>query len=409
MKWKIQMKLTVFNCRTLLLLATLIAPLLALPSVGQAAPVCSEVLLQQSSVVISKALHDLMEVRFKTHARGAEKSRWDSATRKSYDKPQSQLIEELFTSFTTQDILKPRLNTETLSLEEKTKILEDYAAKTWDLFMNPKTLGKLRDQSLDTQLDLRGAPHFQKLKGRQRFAKVSRLNLERLWKKNDLSISKVRPEIEDLVDELEFSVSRNGRSTLSGEGLLSSRQLARFGSTGENSRHALNKEFLATDDNIYFHLFFRIDEPQSFNSASEYGDHGMSPERQAFYKEAVISPYIMWDIDMHSFAEKSLPELSGLSKEAEADGFSAYDRAIRSRLHEFDFTPGDLKTVMQAQLRKVLSSDNQSLRELQHLVENKKNISQFISEKVMEPLGLPDHLELKIPVYLPKADIAEEW
>jgi hypothetical protein len=392
------MKQATFWCKTILLVAINSGLCLAaLPTRAAASGAQCQILLQKP-MSKAEALQGFLEISEPTnrYSNPSESQKIDSALEK--------LVR--FGSKEFQDLYDKALKGKSsLSAAAKKELLSSYAQSTWSRYKDAAQLEKLRSESLHKELDIRGAPAFPGLSGKQRLAKISRMNLERIWRDKGLRQEYLDdPEIQYLVKDIDLNVFRHSHNKdVYGEGVLSSQQLQYFNDSGINSQNSFNRDFLRSDDSIFFFLNFN----RMQNQSSAYGQHGLSIKKDLLIKEGWVSPFIMWKQDFYKFAEEALPALSkkaGRKDKGTDEVFTPYDYSLREHLYEFDFTASDFKTLIQAQLAKVLTNKKDRRN-----FESGADLGSFMEEKVLKPLGLPAMLEFKIPVFLPKEDINQNW
>jgi hypothetical protein len=285
---------------------------------------------------------------------------------------------------------------------EELKLLADYEQYYWKTLKNPKALAKLRDHALDVELDRRGAPQFPGVKGRKRLEMLSRQNYERMMKENNLTEDyKDTPWLREQVNGLTLNIFRNSHSTeVYGDGVLSSRQLMECsGSFGMNSEMAFNREFLHTDDNIFFNAEV-VKATTTAHSArskvSEYGKHGVSVAVEEVADIAWVSPYVMFPYDLIEVFKNdqvlntsfSVGQRFSGSERRDSYQATSYEEAALASLHKYDLTVNDFIALVRAKAA--------------------KHIGRYTYEQLVQELGYP-RLELKIPVYVPKELFNAQW
>lgn len=389
------MKLIANHCRIFFLSLTILVSALSYGSISLAdGPSCRSVFFK--TLTPEEALQALLDVS-------------DYYRKEKADISSPQVVEKAFAQIEKSGFLKGYKSWPSSTHQNKAAILKDYAARTWSLFLDPANLKKMRDQSIDRQLDIRGAPKYRGLSGRARLERVSRENLERLVKEHGLD-EKVElsffgeKDLALISGDFDIVAERNGRTAdVWGPGLLSSRQLTRFGGVGENSRHKLNNTTLEVDNDIFFRLFYDFGNSGSkgrSGSANEYGDYSFSAVKKLFEEEGIVSPYIMWVTDLQRWAEKALPHLKGTAKPSEDWEVGPYEMEAIKYLHKYDFTVRDFKKLLFAKVRMVEAKNPGILERYRGMDHSEKY--KFWDEQVLKPLGFSmSELELRVPVYIP--------
>jgi hypothetical protein len=277
----------------------------------------------------------------------------------------------------------------------------------------------LRHKSLLASLISQGYSPRQGSTARQNLINLSRLNLGRIARDAQLDLAFVAaPEVEELVSRLELVAYRDSRLVaVSGPYVLSSRRIEEFGFIGGlNSQYPFNRDFLASDDNVFFHLQFSTRDNIEAAKRTEFGDHRSILRAEYAKEHGWISPYVMEPSNLARFCEYALPGLhtaeellplhwaSGAAPESYETDLA---RELRGRLHEFDFTYSDLDRLLRAQLRRALTQlkasprvrqkYNLSFSDFQREVRESKVDNSAIRAMTENELHLP-RLELKIPV-----------
>jgi hypothetical protein len=346
-----------------------------------------------------------------------------------------------------RDQLKGRTE---LTDQEKFKLLADFQNRFWDSLSDQRVLARMRDRALDRELDTRGAPRFHGIRGRQRLVEISRQNLARIMKEKNLNLDFMRsPKIMRALSEINFDYHRNGGdgNSILGDGILSSRQLEKCCANGGlNSQLSFNRDFLKSDDNIYFFLnmSFGKSADRLQYITSEYGDHGLTVSEAYLQEHGWISPFIMHNSELLEVAKgfsklnenfSPAERIKGKGSRYAKDPYeaTAYETQALAHLHEVDFTVADFKTLVQAQAAKLLMPTaleiNDAIAEAgvvrnsiteayarQVLIERtikavKDGRGADLITVVMQQLGLGSSkgMELKVPVFLPKDQISSQW
>jgi hypothetical protein len=112
--------------------------------------------------------------------------------------------------------------------------------------------------------------------------------------------------------------------------LISSRQLGHLGLVGANTRYAFNREYLQSDDNIFFRaeLVNAGSLEVEANKETEYGNNSISVESNFAHEYAFLSPFLMYSTDLHQFARLQNKKFDDENKD-----FYKYSNALESVEH----------------------------------------------------------------------------
>ncbi|MBS1984151.1 MAG: hypothetical protein JST16_08260 [Bdellovibrionales bacterium] len=195
---------------------------------------------------------------------------------------------------------------------------------------------------------------------------MSRDNVERYLKGKRYVLGSV-PEMRDFEAYANAEYIWNSHfSHFGGERIVptvSARQLEKMGfAGGANSRNPYNRQFLRSDDQVYFQVALvnrtpRIDLPHIESTNSEYGDESFKLAED-YLQHAWISPDTMRANDFGLMAEVLAPDLWKQVTERMPENeirflsFKKLDNVlppefitIREMSHRLDFTVEDFKTV----------------------------------------------------------------
>ena len=323
--------------------------------------------------------------------------------------------------------LKKLAGREVLSVNEQNDFVKEYQTSILRDILDPVQLAKMRNEALNAELDNRGAPEMNGVLAKDRLRVISKQNFDRIWQEQELSLSyKGNPEIMQIIENLEFRISRNSRDPrIQGDGIYSSRQLENLtGRGGLNSKYSFNHEFLMSDDNIYFY-FELTKKTQEVTTTSEYGKHGLSISANSIDlpPEVWVSPYIMYEADLMAasaymkevtdhFPEFD-PQMDLNSKHVVSDKTLIEVRKFAlKKMYRYDFTLEDITALIEAKLGQMLmpTAEESVQVKWQKLSSNGPTELRFI-EKITSKLRFSRHnyLELKIPVFLPKSLVDKQW
>jgi hypothetical protein len=328
---------------------------------------------------------------------------------------------------------------------EKARALKSYVENFWRRLIDPVSRANEQDKSIDKELDLRGAPRFPGLNGWARLQRISAINRKKISAKYDLHLAFASPSIREIALKAKLHVRRNSRVPITfGEGVLSSRQLQRLtGIPGYNTMHAFNRDFMQSDDSIYFFVDFQVKPPPT---ESQYGKHGYWLSENAMPDRAWVSPFVMYNHELGNAYNSStrFREVVSGSNGKEPDVIagmdtiktyqpSDFDVLARQNLHHLDFTASDFLALVQAGYARLITPT-----ELEINVERRRLRSEGVKEHpeltiqrlaiakaqelesqasgvnpltsiVQTSIGLPDKMEFKAPVFLPRHHIGKEW
>jgi hypothetical protein len=340
-----------------------------------------------------------------------------------------------------------RLGTQSKEVTEidKARALKSYVENFWRRLIDPVSRANEQDKSIDLELDLRGAPTFRGLNGWARLQRISEINRKKISAKHNLDTAFASPSVQEIALKAKLHVRRNSRVPITfGEGVLSSRQLQRLtGIPGYNTIHAFNRDFMKSDDSIYFFVDFQLKPPAT---ESQYGKHGYWLSENAMPDRAWVSPFVMYNHELENAYHSSsrfrevMSDANGREPDEVAgeDTIKAYqpstfDVLARQNLHHLDFTASDFLALVQAgyarlitpteleinvERRRLRSEGVKEHRELtvqrlaiakaQELESQASGVSPLTSI-VQTSIGLPDKMEFKVPVFLPRHHIGKEW
>lgn len=328
---------------------------------------------------------------------------------------------------------------------EKARALKSYVENFWRRLIDPVSRASEQDKSIDLELDLRGAPTFRGLNGWARLQRISAINRKKISEKYDLDMAFASPSVREIALKAKLHVRRNSRVPVTfGEGVLSSRQLQRLtGIPGYNTMHAFNRDFMKSDDSIYFFVDFQLKPP---TTESQYGKHGYWLAENAMPDRAWVSPFVMYNHELgnaynsSSRFREAIRSATGKEPDVVAGEDtiktyqpSTFDVLARQNLHHLDFTASDFLALVQAGYARLITPTdleiNQERRRLraegitehreltiQRLalakaqeIESQASGVNPLTSIVQTSIGLPDKMEFKVPVFLPRHHIGQEW
>lgn len=318
------------------------------------------------------------------------------------------LFEDLLNSSKVfADFVARRAAPESLSTKRKADLIVQYHDEFFAEFRDPEKLREFQNRSLLSALRRHGySPRSPD--ARAELQNLSRANYERIEKERGLrDPRKSDRDVEELMAQLDLTLFRNShREDVTSGLILSSRRLEVYGlGGGLNSRQNFNRDFLRSDDQIFFFVKMR---PADFSGVkSSYGKYRQKLKVKEFSGDVWISPFVMYEADLNDFARRSLPQLT----------VRANPTTVRSNLHLFDFTFEDYENLIRRQLRGALTSLKRNpLARFKYGLSYAQAKAQLLNpstrkeeDPVMDalvhrPLGLPK-MEAKIPVALSQAAI----
>jgi hypothetical protein len=294
------------------------------------------------------------------------------------------------------------------------RILLDHYRSFQALFDTRAKLLSLQNAALLRELSIRGAVIQPKLSGYENLQLLSRSNLDRYSRLNSIDDEYLQdPQIAAAVNNLRFDYLHNTtQNEFYGGYMLSSRQLVRYGLPGgRNSRKEFNREYMQSDDNIYFFLNVSSKSSPVGSQQSIYGSRRVSVSESYASKFAWVSPFVMFEYDLGHFGEDfKLPGYIYSAAVSMSDTEKAY---LRSSLHNYDFTLTDFQTLVRRYLGTFLyrskhggtSLSRSSAPSFEDLIallysSDPQVTNQFIREYILNPLHI-GKLELKVPVAIP--------
>lgn len=314
-----------------------------------------------------------------------------------------------------------------LKISNSRLLISDEFLKHHEAFFNkykdPQALEHMQDLALRAEMQMHGATLDQQ-SARLNLQHLSRKNAKRLADLYSVSTEYLSdPEISGLVDSIEFVGRRNSFSNQYGENyMLSSRQLEVYGAGGgRHSKNGFNRNFLKSDDMI----FFFVDPRSNFSAgrtrnSSEYGPNELNLESSYAAQHGWISVFVMRPDDLVAFMEKALPEKYDKQRDfGFEDGLTEWTQpppeAVRMRndLHQFDLTVHDFTRLMRNQLGTALlalktnsatfSHHGYTYREVVDVLTSpsfNNHAAGLFHNLVYGPLRLGP-MELKVPVAIP--------
>ncbi|MBW2731567.1 MAG: hypothetical protein JRH20_04185 [Deltaproteobacteria bacterium] len=265
---------------------------------------------------------------------------------------------------------------------------------------------------------------------------ISKENVARLLKGRTYRSSRAMRQAERLVNKLRLKPIHNTSTTMerSQSPLLSTHWLEQTGlGSGANSR-AFNKDFLASEDNVHFFATFATPKSSVKTVVSEYGEFAATMKRRFTRNRGWVSAFVMYPGDLHRIARHLAPKehreilenFKATAAKRQYEEYVKYGRldwqhvtaqldpwtSVREQLHKLDFTVPDFEKLVKRHLLFELSqlrlsnptAFRRALRELEtgH-VDSWVHKSSLLKRFVFDPLGMPEHYELKVPVAVPSS------
>jgi len=312
-----------------------------------------------------------------------------------------------------------------LTISEKQNLINEYLGVYFKKIDSPK-LFQLQEESLRQSLMERGI-ETNHLSPWQALDEVSSANKQRLLKQEVNQVS-LDVNVENAVDQVTIYFQHNTVSKRSPElALLSARRMEEAGLGGGVNTQPFSKQFLKTDDNVYFYVMFRSRDNELAYRPSTYGRTMIAVEHDPARKTGVVSPYLMYSNDLAEIMKFHDP---ALSRRLEMNYGSSVPIAekiknpidwehppeewtlAKKQLYFFDFTPSDFEELIRTQLKRSLynlkSSTNPSDQKLfSETIEklhshNDSDLNIIMTNLVFKPLGMPELWEMKVPVAVPE-------
>lgn len=275
-------------------------------------------------------------------------------------------------------------------------------------------LSERQDESLRSALAARGADSPQA--GYRALSRRSRNNVLAL------QIAKARDDDAPQLQRARRAIAKLGlvaihnTTKISGAPeapLMSSRELEKLGAPGGRNTHPFNRGFLATDDQVFFHVFIG-DAADVTSVASTYGHDALSVVPTYLRQKGWVSAFMMTPADLSAFAE--IAGIVPSDRPLRGPGWQTADplwRAARDALANLDFTVRDFVALVKRQLHRTMctlydDSPEQFAQALATLENGDLRAkTQLVCELVLRPLGMPDRMELKIPIAVPREAILD--
>lgn len=330
-------------------------------------------------------------------------------------------------------------------LVEKSPIFADQSKTSkgfWDLFFPTQSLKKkiaqhhraffsrfnselkariMRDKSIAENLRHRGYPHeIEEGQGRATLEYISRINSQRIARSHNVSAEyRQDKEISRLVDQLSFVSSRNSITDKIYSGnIISSRQINLYGLEGGlNSKNDFNREFLKSDDDVFFYLRPSFGKKKN-TEISEYGSYTRILRDDFAEKHSWVSPFIMYPKQFYNSLRLAFPN-QFKAEEGEVFKAGESDHQMLSHLYLLDMTLIDYKRLVTDQLGTSLyelktdsASENKygmTFQEARTLLSSKDPdvFEKVFHQLVYRRLSLLQP-ELKIPVSVPQTALLKE-
>ena len=334
-------------------------------------------------------------------------------------------------------------------------ILYGYLFSRFSKYQNPKLVERMRERTLGRALEAHGINLDRGISAGQNLRQLSTRNVAELNSRFSYRVGSVleMAEAESILNNVELIFNHNTKYLKKEPVLpiLSSRQLEAMRISGGLNTHPFNKEFLKTDDNIYFF----VDPSFKGNprlSASRYGSRGVRVNSSFAKDHGYLSAFVMYPWELlqvaqvryPQFYQRALMELTerfpptdplygenwfahGSTKSdvetflqrmgrgdsgildkhiAESKSFSE----IRKHLHEMDFTAGDFEGLirhrMLYQLNAMRQEDPVRFRSMISALQSADTGAlDDLYRTSLRSMGLPDSFEAKIPVAVPPSEL----
>ena len=259
----------------------------------------------------------------------------------------------------------------------------------------------------------------------------SYISLRKLSDKNRrkymTSLDEIPDEIKETVESLRiiFVHNRSPRinsQPIEGDALLSARKLGR----GAQNTYNYNREFLQSDDNIFFFVKFigkdfNASEARGFGIS--YGNISFHLDKEYAQNYGWISPFNMYPRELATFlggrnkfseAQESLKALRDSGTMATPEELSNIPKTVLNELSHGTFTPSDFEKLVKNNLKNVLAKMKTiNPSEYENIIGllqegNPNEIDLIIRNHVFMPLKLASRhkryemFEFKVPSHVPK-------
>lgn len=311
--------------------------------------------------------------------------------------------------------------------DRKHELIAQFVDGILSRFDDPRYLATERDRVLRETLQQRGMNVEQYATGSEALAALSRANKQRFLR----NFQNFRPHLTDAisaVDGIHMFLLHNSRSlrSMPDYGLVAPEVIEQIGLHGRSLNvRPLNRD-LGSDQHVYFWVKFKRKTMTRIVNRSDYGSRGVIVN-DAKTSTAFISPFIMYQSELHTAVRMVAPELANrfaaehtYLEKGEVRWQHIPDQAprapeiiqeLRRTLSALDFTFQDaeqmIKHILLYRLHEIYSQDREQYQSLIETLRNGElgNISALIENLVIKPLGFTSGLEGRIPVIAPSTDL----
>lgn len=283
-----------------------------------------------------------------------------------------------------------------------------------------RSLDDLQNDSLLAALEAHG--YNSKIKnGRSALEEVSRANLARLQENYTYVSTGAMKKAEDVVSHMNFYFVHNTHilSARPKIPVLSSKRIEKMGLSGTANTYEFNRDFMKTDDNVFFRVEKTMNKKIKKDLKSPYGKRALVIDSRYAEEHGWISAYIMYAGELGSAVDtidssqwkafKSLlatkyPNAISLDR-----NFSELNQkepkallALRNQLYKLDFTVADFTNLYRERylffLNQLLQkSPKEFEKALKQLAAGRRS---SVDDEVNKSFGY-QRFEFKIPVAVP--------
>lgn len=309
---------------------------------------------------------------------------------------------------------------------EKQRLLFSYLKQSWEVFNSPEKLKVRQDAAIDRELDAR-AVKLTKEKGWKRLARLSHDNFSRIMQEAQLApLDSYSSEVRKIVENLNLKLERNTQLPMTlGDGVLSSRQIQEIaGVRGKNSLFPFNYDFVKGDDSVFFYVDVTSStvDGASTKINKEFGEYSKILNSQNLPDRGWVAPYVMYSSDVQQVHEDNPRMLGqsarfvfeeGVGKNGKYYPTESEQRGLNS-LAGYFFTSKHFLHLLQLAYAKLIAEkfNDQAEPRAVDLDSVSKEIlrPQYGSQisNLLRALGLPEKMEYKVPVFVPKSHFKED-
>ncbi|MEZ4744083.1 MAG: hypothetical protein R3B45_16815 [Bdellovibrionota bacterium] len=331
--------------------------------------------------------------------------------------------EQLNSFIENRNLRRSDLNT----LPEKVKIVADYVESYLLKYRSEELLISLRDSAWRKILNIHGFQPRVNETARQGLERLSYENKKRILQQSEYISTPSMLKAEKLVNSLELFLAHNSHIMKEAPGypIIAPKLIEEMGLPNFSATSKPFNKFIGSTDHVYFFIGIKKKEA-SATVKSEYGDFGVVVDHDYAFKQAWVSPFVMYVDELIEATKQIAPNISQNLFDKKVTVISGFQTmkpegnivedkpeilAAMGQLHKLDFTLSDFENIIKTQLLiKLTEIQRQSPEEFDALLASLENSLgksprvdrvPVISELVFKPLNIPLKYEGRIPVAVP--------